>query len=147
MAFNINRFTEKSQEAVIRAQQIAEELSNNQVEPEHLFAALLQQDQGVVPQVLQRLGANPRDLLGQVQAELDRLPKVSGAGVQVGISPRLRRVLVRAHDEIQQFRDEYVSAEHLLLALLEVGGGAIQQILQRAKVTRESLLQALTQVR
>ncbi|HKY55641.1 MAG TPA: ATP-dependent chaperone ClpB [Anaerolineales bacterium] len=147
MSFNINRLTEKSQEAVIRAQQIAEELNNSQVEPEHLFAALLQQEEGVVPQVLQRLGANPRDLLQQVQAELNRLPKVSGGGVQVSISSRLRKVLVRAHDEIQQFRDEYVSTEHLLLALLEVGGGAVQQILGRANVTRESLLQALTQVR
>ena len=122
MSFNINRLTEKSQEAVLRAQQIAEELNNSQVEPEHLFAALLQQDEGVVPQVLQRVGANPRDLFQQVQAELNRLPKVSGGGVQVSISPRLRKVLVRGHDEIQQFRDEYVITEHLLLALLEVGG-------------------------
>src|SRR5690349_16863621 len=147
MAFNINRFTEKSQEAVIRAQQIAEELNHSQVEPEHLFAALLQQEEGIVPQVLQRVGANPRDLLQQVQTELDHQPKVSGSGVQVGISPRLRKVLVRAHDEIQQFRDEYVSAEHLLLALIEVGGGAVERILRQANVTREALLQALTQVR
>ena len=147
MAFNINRLTEKSQEAVLRAQQIAEELNNSQVEPEHLFAALLQQEDGVVPQVLQRVGAHPRDLLQQVQTELDRLPKVSGGGVQVSMSSRLRKVLVRGHDEIQQFRDEYVSTEHLLLALLEVGGGAVQQILRQSKVTRETLLQALTQVR
>jgi ATP-dependent Clp protease ATP-binding subunit ClpB len=147
MAFNINRFTEKSQEAVISAQGLAEGLNHSQVEPEHLFAALLQQQEGVVPQVLQRVGADPRDLLGQVQAELDRTPKVSGAGVQVGISQRLRKVLVRAHDEIQQFRDEYVSAEHLLLALLEVGGGAVERILRQAGVMRETLLQALTQVR
>jgi len=147
MAFNINRFTEKSQEAVVRAQQIAEELNHSQVEPEHLFAALLQQEEGLVPQILQRVGSNPRDMLQQVQAELDRAPKVSGSGVQVGISPRLRKVLVRAHDEIQQFRDEYVSAEHLLLALIEVGGGAVERILRQAGVTREALLQALTQVR
>jgi ATP-dependent Clp protease ATP-binding subunit ClpB len=147
MAFNINRFTEKSQEAVISAQGLAEELNHSQVDPEHLLAALLQQEQGVVPQVLKRVGANPRDLLGQVQAELNRMPKVSGAGVQVGISQRLRKVLVRAHEEIQQFRDEYVSAEHLLLALLEAGGGAVAQILDQAGVTRETLLGALTQVR
>ena len=147
MAFNINRFTEKSQEAVIRAQQMAEELNHSQVEPEHLFAALLQQEEGVVPQVVQRLGANPRDLLQQVQAELNRWPKVSGGGVQVSISSRLRQVLVRAHDEIQQFRDEYVSAEHLLLALVEAGGGAVERILRQAGVTRDALLQALVQVR
>jgi ATP-dependent Clp protease ATP-binding subunit ClpB len=147
MAFNINRFTEKSQEAVVRAQQLAEELNHSQVEPEHLLAALLQQEEGVVPQILQRLGANPQELLQQVQAELNRMPKVSGSGVQVGISSRLRKVLVRAHDEIQQFRDEYVSTEHLLLALLEAGGGATERILRQAGVTREALLQALTQVR
>ena len=147
MAFNINRFTEKSQEAVLRAQQLAEELNNSQVEPEHLFTALLQQHEGVVPQVLQGLGTNPRALLQQVQSELDRLPKVSGGGVQVGVSARLRQVLVRAHDEIQQFHDEYVSTEHLLLALLEVGGGAVERILKQAGVTRNALLQALSQVR
>src|SRR5215216_4148753 len=147
MAFNINRFTEKSQEAVVRAQHLAEELNHSQVEPEHLFAALLQQDEGVVPQVLQRIGANPRDLLQKMQIELGNMPKVSGGGVQVGISPQLRKVLVRAHDEIQQFRDEYVSAEHLLLALIEVGGGAVERILRQAGVTREALLQALIQVR
>ena len=147
MAFNINRFTEKSQEAVIRAQQIAEELNHSQVEPEHLFAALLQQQEGIVPQILQRVGSNPQVLLQEVQAELARAPKVSGGGVQVGISPRLRKVLVRAHDEIQQFRDEYVSAEHLLLALIEIGGGAVERILRQAGVTREAILQALTQVR
>ena len=80
MAFNINRFTEKSQEAVLRAQQLAEELNHSQVEPEHLFAALLQQEEGVVPQVLQRIGANPRDLLQKTQAELGNMPKVSGSG-------------------------------------------------------------------
>jgi ATP-dependent Clp protease ATP-binding subunit ClpB len=147
MAFNINRFTEKSQEAVISAQQLAEKFNNSQVEPEHLLAALLGQEDGVVPQVLQRLGANPRDMLQKVQAELESMPKVSGGGVQVGMSQRLRKVLVRAHDEIQQFRDEYVSAEHLLLALLESAGGATARILQQAGVTRETLLGALTQVR
>src|SRR5437764_656964 len=116
MAFNINRFTEKSQEALVAAQQLAENLSHSQVEPEHLLAALLGQPEGIVPQVLQRAGANPQSLLQAVEAELNRLPKVSGSGVQVGISSRLRQVLVRAHDEIQQFRDDYVSTEHLLLA-------------------------------
>src|SRR6185295_3398097 len=104
----------------------------SQVEPEHLFAALLQQEEGVFPQVLQRMGAHPRELLQQVQAELNRQPKVSGSGVQVSISARLRKVLVRAHEELQQFRDEYVSAEHLLLALIEAGGGAAERILRQA---------------
>jgi ATP-dependent Clp protease ATP-binding subunit ClpB len=147
LSFNINRFTEKSQEAIAGAQQIAEQLNHSQVEPEHLLAVLLQQEGGVVPLVLQRLGANPQALLQQVQEELNRMPKVTGGGVQVGLSPRSRKVLMRAHDEIQQFRDEYVSAEHLLLALLEAAGGAVERIFRQAGVTRDGLLQALTQVR
>lgn len=146
-SYNINRFTEKSQEALLGAQQLAEQLNHSQVEPEHLLAALLQQEDGVVPQLLQRVGANPHMMLQQVQAELNRLPKVTGGGVQVGISSRLRQMLIHAHDEIQQFRDEYVSTEHLLLALLETGGGATERILKQAGVTRDALLQALAQVR
>jgi ATP-dependent Clp protease ATP-binding subunit ClpB len=147
MAFNLNRFTEMSQQAVVSAQQIAEELNNSQVEPEHLLSALLHQSEGVVPAVLQRLGVNTQAMLQEVQNELKRLPKVTGGGVQVGISPRLRQVLVRSHDEMQNFHDEYVSTEHLLLALLEAGGGAVQRILGQAGVMRDKLLQALTQVR
>ena len=147
MAINLNRFTEKAQEAVFAAQSLAEENNQSQVEPEHLLAALLQQTDGVVPQVLERAGANPQLLLQQVQAELDGLPKVYGTVTQVGISPRLRQVLVRAHDEIQQFRDEYVSTEHLLLALLDHAGGAVERILRQAGVTRDAVLQALMRIR
>ena len=147
MAVNINRFTEKSQEALFAAQQMAEQMNHSQVEPEHLLAALLQQGDGVVPQVLARVGANPQAMLAQVEAELNRLPRVTGAAVQVGISPSLRQVLVRAHDEIQQFRDEYVSTEHLLLALLEHAGGAVERILRQAGVTRDALLRALMEIR
>jgi ATP-dependent Clp protease ATP-binding subunit ClpB len=147
MAFNINRFTEKSQEALVAAQQLAENLNHSQVEPEHLLAALLQQPEGIVPQVIQRLGIDPQSLLNSVLAELDKLPKVTGGGTQVGISSRLRQVLVRAHDEIQQFRDDYVSTEHLLLALLQSAGGATSRILQGAGVTRDRILEVLAEVR
>ncbi|MGZ6220001.1 MAG: ATP-dependent chaperone ClpB [Syntrophales bacterium] len=145
--FNMNRFTEKSQEALLAAQQLAERLNHSQVEPEHLLASLLEQSEGIVPEVIRRAGANPQELLQQVKAELDRLPKVTGGGVQVGMSSRLRQVLLRAHDEIQQFRDEYVSTEHLLLALLDAAGGAAGRILQQSGMTRDRLLQVLSQVR
>ncbi|HKP53952.1 MAG TPA: ATP-dependent chaperone ClpB [Chloroflexia bacterium] len=147
MSFNINRFTEKSQEALVAAQQLAESLNHSQVEPEHLLAALLQQPEGIVPQVLQRIGANPQSLLQMIEAELNKLPKVTGSGTQVGISSRLRQVLVRAHDEIQQFRDDYVSTEHLLLALLQSAGGATSKILQSAGVSRDQVLQVLADLR
>src|SRR3954453_22848140 len=131
MTFNINRLTEKSQEALVAAQQAAESRGHSQVEPEHLLAALLQQPEGIVPQVLHRMGANPQALAQAVEAELNRLPKVSGGGVQVAIASRLRQVLTRAYDEAQQFRDDYVSTEYLLLALLQAGGAA-QRILSEA---------------
>jgi len=147
MSFNINRFTQKSQEALVGAQNTAERNGNSQVEPEHLLLALLEQSDGVVPQVLTRLNMAVGALAQQTTAEINRLPRVSGSNVQVNVSPRLRTVLVGAHDELAQFGDEYVSTEHLLLALLDKASGAAQQILQRAGLTRDALLGALREVR
>src|SRR6266542_2068633 len=147
MSFDTNRFTQKSQEAIVAAQNLAERNGNSQVEPEHLLLALLEQSEGVVPAVLSKLNLAVGALAQQVRAELNRLPRVSGSGVQVGIAPRLRTVLVRAHDELAQFGDEYVSTEHLLLAIPDhAGGGAAQRILQQAGVTRDKLLGALREV-
>ncbi|GIV96515.1 MAG: chaperone protein ClpB [Herpetosiphonaceae bacterium] len=147
MSFNINRFTEKSQEAIISAQSAAERNGNSQVEPEHLLLALLEQGEGVVPQVLGKMNVAVGALIQQVRYELNKLPRVSGTGVQVSLSPRLRTVLVRAHDELQTFGDEFVSTEHLLLAMIEHAGGPAQRLLQGAGVTRDRLLQALREVR
>jgi len=146
MSLDTNRFTEKSQEAVLAAQAIAERNGNSQIEPEHLLLALLDQGDGVVPQVLAKLNLPVGALAQQVRAELGKLPRVSG-DVHLAISPRLRIVLVRAHDELAQFGDEYVSTEHLLLSILQNAGGVAQRILQQAGLTREALLMALRQVR
>jgi ATP-dependent Clp protease ATP-binding subunit ClpB len=146
MSFDTNRFTQKSQEAILAAQATAEHNGNSQVEPEHLLLALLDQGDGVVPQILTKLNLALGALVQQVRAELGKLPRVSG-DVQRTISPRLRTVLVRAHDELGQFGDEYVSTEHLLLSILENAGGAAQRILQQAGLTRDRLLQALREVR
>lgn len=147
MAFNINRFTQKSQEAIAAAQAVAERNTHSQVEPEHLLLALLEQGDGVVPQVLGKLQMAVGALIQQVSAEVNRLPRVSGTNMRVDIAPRLRTVLLRAHDELEQFGDEYVSTEHLLLALLDHGGGAAQRILRSVGLTRDKLLQALRDVR
>ena len=147
MSFNINRFTQKSQEALLAAQGAAERNGNSQVEPEHLLPALLEQGDGVVPQVLTKMNIAVGRLLQQINSELNRLPRVSGGNVQVNISPRLRTVLVRAHDELAQFGDEYVSTEHLLLALLDHAGGAAQRVLEQAGLNRNALLQTLREVR
>jgi ATP-dependent Clp protease ATP-binding subunit ClpB len=147
MAFDINRFTQKSQEAAQAAQSIAERNGNSQVEPEHLLLALLDQPEGVVPQVLSKMSVPTGALLQQVRAEVGKLPRVSGSTGPPGISPRLRTVLVRAHDEIAAFGDEYVSTEHLLLSILAHAGGAAQRILKDGGITRDNLLAALREVR
>jgi ATP-dependent Clp protease ATP-binding subunit ClpB len=147
MSFNINRFTQKSQEALTTAQNMAERNGNSQVEPEHLLLALLEQTDGVVPQVLGKMNIAVGAVMQQTTTEINRLPRVSGSSVQVTISSRLRNVLVRAHDEMAPFGDEYVSAEHLLLAILEHAGGAAQRILRQAGIDRQGLLAALREVR
>jgi ATP-dependent Clp protease ATP-binding subunit ClpB len=147
MAFDTNRFTEKSQEALLAAQNIAERNGNSQLEPEHLLLALLEQGEGVVPQVLGKLNLPVGALVQQVRGDVNRLPRISGSNVQLTMSPRLRTVLVKAHDELAQFGDAYVSTEHLLLALLQHAGGGAQRILAQAGLTRDTLLMALREVR
>ncbi len=147
MSFNTSRFTQKSTEAIIAAQTIAERNGNSEVQPEHLLYALLEQSDGVVPQVLTRLNLAVGALKQQVNAEITRLPRVSGANVQPQYSSRMRAVLLRAYDEIGQFGDEYVSTEHLLLAILEHAGGGAERILRQAGLTRDKLLAALREVR
>ncbi len=147
MSFNTNRFTQKSEEAILAAQNLAERNGNSQVEPEHLLLALLDQGDGVVPQVLSKLNLAVGALAQQIRAEINKYPRVSGGGVQVGISQRLRTVLLRAHDELGQFGDEYVSTEHLLLAILAHASGAAQRTLQQAGLTRDALMRALREVR
>lgn len=147
MAFDTNRFTQKSQEAIINAQNIAERNGNSEVEPEHLLLALLEQDDGVVPQVLTKLNLAVGSLVQKTRESINRFPRISGGNVQLTISSRLRTVLVSAHDEMDDFNDEYVSTEHLLLALLNKAGGEVERILKQAGLTREKLLQALREVR
>ncbi len=147
MSFDTNRFTEKSQEALLAAHNMAERNGNSQVEPEHVLLALLEQGEGVVPQVLGKLNLAVGALTQQIRTEINAFPRVSGRNVQLIISPRLRTVLVRAHDELAHFGDEYVSTEHLLLSILEHAGGAAQRVLQQAGLTRDSLLMALREIR
>src|SRR5262245_2320913 len=132
MSFNTNRFTQKSEEAIVAAQNLAERNGNSQVEPEHLLLALLEQSDGVVPAVLAKLNVPLGALAQQLRAEINRMPRVSGSGVQMSLSNRLRNLLLRSHDELAQFGDEYVSTEHLLLSLLAQDGRPAQAILQLA---------------
>ncbi len=147
MSFNTNRFTQKSYEAIAAAQAAAERLGNAEVQPEHLLYALLDQSDGVVPQVLSKLNLPVGALKQQVNNEISRFPRISGGGVQVQLGSRLRTVLVKAHDELAQFGDEYVSTEHLLLAILDHAGSGAERVLKQAGLTRDKLLMALREVR
>ncbi|MGI5902503.1 MAG: ATP-dependent chaperone ClpB [Desulfitobacteriia bacterium] len=147
MAFDTNRFTQKSQEAIIAAQTQAERNHNSQVEPEHLLLALLEQREGIVPQLINKLNLNNELLIAKVKAVIDKFPRITGAAVQLVYSQRMRTVLVNAHDQMEEFRDEYVSTEHLFLAILEHAGGEAERILKEAGLNRELLLRVLKELR
>ena len=147
MSFNTNRFTQKSEEAIAAALNIATRSSNSRIEPEHLLLALLEQGDGVVPQVLTRMKIAVGALAQATRAEIDRFPRQSGSNVEATIAPRLRTVLTKAHDEMAPFGDEYVSTEHLLLAMLTHGGGGVERVLKTAGLERSALLTTLREVR
>ena len=143
---NIEHFTEKAREAVSDAAQVARQHNHNQVEVEHLLAALLAQEGGVVQQVIAKVGGNLAAAQRMVNDELERLPHVYG-GSEPGISPRLRKLLEAAWREMGAFHDEYLSVEHLLLAMFDVSDGAVPNALRAAGLTRDNVLQALTSIR
>ena len=144
---NLKRYTEKAQEAVLAAQQQANSEGHPQIEPEHLLLALVDQQDGVVPSVLRRIGAEPASLRTAVRGCLDRLPETRG-GAEPGPSPRLRAVASTAESEAERFKDEFVSTEHLLLALtLDDKGAPGGEALVQAGVTTDRVLDALSAIR
>jgi ATP-dependent Clp protease ATP-binding subunit ClpB len=146
-----DRYTVKSQEALEHAQRLARERSHQELQPEHLLAALLQPPEGTVAAVLEKLGVPREPLLEQVTLALDRLPRVQGGSMYVGES--LRRLLEDAEQAADRLKDDYVSVEHLLMALAAPesraagGAGDAQRLLEKAGVTPDALLRALVQVR
>ncbi|MFZ2487386.1 MAG: ATP-dependent chaperone ClpB [Anaerolineae bacterium] len=143
----LDKLTQKAQEAVLEAQTIAENENNAQIEPEHLLLALLQQSDGVAPQIVQALGLNPETLAAQVAAEVARRPKVYGTATQIGLSAAMQRVLQAAQGEADGMRDEYVSTEHVLLALAGKAGEGAARLLAASGVTKDAILQALQGIR
>jgi ATP-dependent Clp protease ATP-binding subunit ClpB len=147
MAFNMNKLTEKAQEAIAAAQRLAEERQNTQLEPEHLLQALVAQEGGVAPAVLEKLGLQPRLLLQQLEPALGGLARSYGPS-QVYLSQRFKRVFDAAQAEAERLKDEYVSTEHLLLALADdAEKGPAGQVLRGAGVTRDRIYRALQEVR
>jgi len=146
---DINRFTEKLQEAIRAAESTAARYSHQQIDVEHLLAALMAQQGGLAPSILQKADVNPETLAQRLEAELDRMPKVSGpAGApgQVYVTPRLNKLLAHAEDEARKLKDEYISVEHVVLAALD-DRGAAGRLLKELGLTRERLMQALREVR
>ncbi len=141
-----DRFTIKAQEAIAAAGQLAERRRNPQVTPEHLLAVLLEQEGGVVSPVLAKLGSDPRALRGEVNALIDALPTTTAGGEAAGPSSELVRVLREGEEEMRALKDEYVSTEHLLLALAEHPSRA-GDALRAAGATKESLAKAIGEVR
>ena len=144
MAFRPDRLTIKSQEALQAAQDLARERGQQELAPEHLLLALMRQKDGVVPPILQRAGAAAERLERRLEETLDALPKVSGG--ELYASPRLGKLFDLAEKEAKALKDEYVSAEHLLLAAAE-GDGAAKTILKEAGLTRANILTILKTVR
>jgi ATP-dependent Clp protease ATP-binding subunit ClpB len=146
MPFRFDKLTIKAQEAVARAQQMASEAGNPQIEPIHLLASLLHEEgEGIVRPVLEKMGANMRQLESIVEAELKHLPRASG-GAPPGIGSQLSRVLDAAQAEADTMKDDYVSTEHLLLALAGTPSKA-QETLQLNAITKDKILAALRAVR
>jgi ATP-dependent Clp protease ATP-binding subunit ClpB len=141
-----DRFTIKAQEAIAAAGQLAERRHNPQVTPEHLLSVLLEQEGGVVAPVLSKLGADPRALRADVNAILDSLPTMTAGGEAAGPSSELVRVLREGEEEMRSLKDEYVSTEHLLLALAAHPSRA-GDALRAAGATKEALAQAIAEVR
>jgi len=143
----LDKFTIKAQEALQEAQSLAEQQGNQELEPEHLLATLISQEDGVVPPILRKLGSNISLLQDRIRERMEKLPKVSGATSGSYISPRLKTLLDQAHKEATQFKDEFVSTEHLLLAMTVAKNAEVQKILASLGINHDALLKALMEVR
>ncbi|MDI6690176.1 MAG: ATP-dependent chaperone ClpB [Actinomycetota bacterium] len=141
-----DKFTVKAQEAIGDAQRVAEDRNHQQVDVEHLLLVLLQQSEGVVSTILKKLEISPEAIKTEVERELEKTPKVYGQVGTIYVTPRLKRVFDLAFAEAEKLKDEYVSTEHLLMAIIEEGGQA-SSILKRFGLTKDALYDVLAKVR
>jgi ATP-dependent Clp protease ATP-binding subunit ClpB len=143
---NINKFTEKAQEAVLTAQNLASEQHHSEIVPEHLLVALAEQSDGIVPSVLRKMQLDPAKLAADTRALLKSVPQAYGADVR--FSPRMNLIFESAQAEAKRLQDDFVSTEHLLVALAtEAGRSPAADLLKKAGVQKDALYAALTQVR
>ena len=147
MAIRWDKFTVKSQQAVQQAQSRAAEFGNPEMQPVHLLLALIEDREGVIPAVLEKIGAPAERLEHDLHQIEDKLPRVSGQAAQPGISANLNKALEQAFREAANFKDEYVSTEHLLLGIAQLKGDPAHDVLAAAGATYDAILKALTAVR
>ena len=148
MAIRWDKFTIKAQEAIQAANDLASQHGNPELQPVHVLAALLEDREGIVGPVLERIGASGQAIQAAARAQIERLPKVSGGGAaQASLSSAVSRVLDQAFKEADNFKDEYVSTEHLLLAIAQAKGDPAQTLLAQQGATYDAILKALTSVR
>ena len=143
---NIQKFTQKSIEAVNNSEKLVYEYGNQEMEEEHLLLALMQQEDGLIPKLIEKMGMDPKAFTNDVIARVQARTKVSGAG-QIYVGKDLNNVLIHAEDEAKQMGDEYVSVEHLFLSLIRYPNKAIKELFKAYDLTRESFLKALSEVR
>jgi len=147
---DFNKLTQKSQEAVQQAQSLALKRGHVEVDGEHLLLALVEQDGGLVPRLLEKLDVAPKTVAAALRGELDRKPSVSGPGVEEGkiyVTQRFNRLLLKAEEEARQLKDDFVSVEHLLLAFAGESGTGAARVLGGQRLDRDRILKALTEIR
>src|SRR5579863_1665965 len=140
------QFTEKALEAISEANTLAKESNSSQIDVEHVLSVLLAQEGGVVRQIMQKVGSDVKAAQRMLNAELERQPRVYG-GSNPHLSPRMERLLEQARQEMQNFKDDFISVEHLLLAMFDIGDGPAQRVLKAAKLNRDAVLKALASIR
>ena len=144
---NMEKFTNKSREALMEAQNCAVRLNNNELRALHLLYALLNQTEGLIPSVVSKLGVNVSLLANQLAGELDKLPKVSGNQGQIYTSGEFSALLTQAAEKAEEMGDEYISTEHLFMGILNGSGSAAEKLLNKAGITCEKVLQSLQTIR
>ena len=142
-----NRFTQKSLEALQAAQQLAQSYGNAQVEQVHLLNALLSQENGLIGQLMGKLGLNVQQVRTACESAVNRLPKISGSNQQPYVTASLSQALTEAENQMKQMRDEYISVEHLFLGLLEKADGTVRPLFASLDITKPKFLEALQAVR
>src|SRR5688572_7042350 len=144
---DLNKYTEKAQEAILAAQQLADREGHPEITPEHVLLTLLEQRDGIVPSIVRKMNADPAALAAAVRAELGRAPSARG-GSQPTLSARLRKLTNDAEAEAARLKDEYVSTEHLFVAIAAEGGSSPSaRILKQQRISPDAILTALTAVR